>query len=126
MYAIIKTGGKQYKVAPGDVLEVEHLKGDSASFVPILVVTDDGKTLSSSDDLKSYNVDAKVLGETKGEKVTVFKYRNKSGYASKTGHRQRYSQIEITGIGGGAKSSKSSPAKPEEEPAETPAAEASG
>lgn len=101
MYAIIKTGGKQYKVAPGDVLEVEHLKGEAASFTPILVVTDEGKTVTSSSELKDYTVDAGIVGDTKGDKVTVFKYRNKSGYASKNGHRQLYSLIEINGIGAG-------------------------
>ena len=102
MYAVIKTGGKQYKVAPGDVIEVEHLKvnQDQASFTPLLVVTDDGKTVLGADQLKEFPVAATVVGETKGEKITVFKYRPKSGYASKTGHRQHYSMIEITSIGG--------------------------
>lgn len=104
MYAVIKTGGKQYKVAAGDVLEVERLKpkGDdqTISLTPLLVVTDGGDTISGSTDLASYKVGAKIVGDTKGDKVTVFKYRNKSGYAVKTGHRQQYSLIEITSIGG--------------------------
>lgn len=101
MYAVIKTGGKQYKVSQGDVVEIEHLsvKGDSTTFTPILVVTDDGQTIYGAKELKSYTVSAKILGDAKGDKLTVFKYRPKSGYASKTGHRQLYSLIEITGIG---------------------------
>lgn len=103
MYAVIKTGGKQYKVAAGDVLEVERLKpkGDdlTISLTPLLVVTDGGDTISGSKDLAAYTVGAKIVGDTKGDKVTVFKYRNKSGYAAKTGHRQQYSLIEITSIG---------------------------
>lgn len=111
MYAVIKTGGKQYRVATGDVIEVEHLRrADDQELVlhPLLVVTDDGKTVHGAKDLAGYRVGAKVVGEAKGDKITVFKYRNKSGYARKTGHRQRYSMIEITSIDAG----KSSSAKP--------------
>ncbi len=104
MYAVIKTGGKQYKVTAGDVLEVEHLKikGDDPTLdlTPLLVVDDDGKAISGSKDLASYKVGVKVVGDTKGDKITVFKYRNKSGYRQKTGHRQQYSLIEIISIGG--------------------------
>lgn len=103
MYAVIRTGGKQYKVTKGDVLEVEHIKlksdQDVTNLTPVLVVTDDGKTISGLKDLSDYRVGVKVLGDTKGDKVTVFKYRNKTGYASKSGHRQLYSLIEITSIG---------------------------
>ena len=112
MYAVIRTGGKQYKVNQGDVIEVEHLrlKGDATTtdLTPVLVVTDDGKAISGAKDLTGYKVGIKVVGDTKGDKVTVFKYRNKSGYASKTGHRQLYSLIEITSIGDGSNASKSS------------------
>jgi large subunit ribosomal protein L21 len=107
MYAVIRTGGKQYKVTPGDVIEVEHLrlKGDETTteLTPVLVVTDDGKAISGAKNLADYRVGVKVLGDTKGGKVTVLKYRSKSGYASKTGHRQLYSLIEITSIGDGGK-----------------------
>jgi large subunit ribosomal protein L21 len=108
MYAVIRTGGKQYKVNKGDVIEVEHLrmKGDqtTAEITPVLVVTDDGKAISGAQNLTDYKVGVKVLGDTKGGNVTVFKYRSKSGYASKTGHRQLYSLIEITSIGDHGKS----------------------
>jgi large subunit ribosomal protein L21 len=103
MYAVIKTGGKQYKVAAGDVIEVERLKikGDdpTLTLTPLFVVDDDGKAISGADKLADFKVGVKVVGDTKGDKITVFKYRNKSGYASKTGHRQQYSMIEITSIG---------------------------
>lgn len=134
MYAVIKTGGKQYRVAAGDVIEVEHLRraGDDQELTlhPLLVVTDDGKTVHGAEDLAGYRVGAKVVGEAKGDKITVFKYRNKTGYARKTGHRQRYSRIEITSIGAG-KSSSAKPASaeapaekavPKKAPAKKPAA----
>jgi large subunit ribosomal protein L21 len=97
MYAIVKTGGKQYKVAVGDVVDVELLGGDSVDLQPILVV--DGSTvLSSADDLAKVSVTGSVLGETKGPKIKIMKFKNKTGYKKRQGHRQRYSQVEITGI----------------------------
>ena len=97
MYAIVKTGGKQYKVAVGDVVDVELLDGDSVDLQPILVV--DGSTvLSSVDDLAKVSITGNVLGETKGPKIKIMKYKNKTGYKRRIGHRQRYSQVDITGI----------------------------
>jgi large subunit ribosomal protein L21 len=97
MYAIVKTGGKQYKVAVGDVVDVELLGGDSVDLQPILVV--DGSTvLSSADDLAKVSITGSILGETKGPKIKILKYKNKTGYRKRQGHRQRYSQVEITGI----------------------------
>ena len=124
MYAVIKTGGKQYKVSAGDVLEVEHLKlkGDATSFTPILVVDDKGNTIYGAKELKEFPVSAKVIGDAKGDKITVLKYRPKSGYATRTGHRQLYSLIEIVGIGGkAAKTEKPKAAAKEAAPAEDPA-----
>ncbi len=115
MYAVIKTGGKQYKVAAGDVIEVERLKikGDdpTLTLTPLFVVDDDGTAISGAKELGGYKVGVKVVGDTKGEKLTVFKYRNKSGYRTKTGHRQQYSLIEITSIGDQAKKAKAAPAE---------------
>ena len=121
MYAVIKTGGKQYRVAQGDVIEVEYLKNaeGTATFTPILVVADDGHTTIGAKDLKPYTVTAKVLGEAKGDKVTSFKYRNKTGYASKSGHRQVHSLIEIVSIGTAGAAPATAPA---EEAAPSPAA----
>jgi large subunit ribosomal protein L21 len=100
VYAIIRAGGKQHKVAKGDVIEVERVKesGDTVEFVPILVVDDKGKTRSGKSDLADARVTATVLGETKGPKVDVAKYRNKTGYRRNTGHRQKYTSIQISDI----------------------------
>ncbi len=100
MYAIIRAGGKQHKVAPGDVIEIERVKdgSDSIEFTPLLVVDDSGTTQSDKGDLSTARVVAKVLHETKGPKVEVNKFRNKTGYRRHQGHRQKYTTIEITGI----------------------------
>jgi large subunit ribosomal protein L21 len=96
MYAVIKAGGKQHRVQPGDVIEVEKVIGadETLTFTPLLVVDDDGTALTGSKIAKA-KVTAKAVGETKGDKVKVVKYRPKTGYAKKTGHRQQYSLIEI-------------------------------
>lgn len=100
MYAVIATGGKQHRVAEGDVLEVERLgaaEGDSVDLRPVLVV--DGDTvLSTPADLGSATVTARVVGEAKGPKINGFTYKNKSNQRKRWGHRQHYTQIEITGI----------------------------
>ena len=110
MYAIIRAGGKQAKVRSGDVIEVERVKNaaDTVEFHPLLVVDDKGKTHASPDALTGATVTAKVLGETKGEKINIFKYKNKTGYRRQMGHRQTYTQLEITGIAlkGAAKAKK--------------------
>ena len=101
MYAIIRAGGKQHKVAKGDVIEVERIKdtsSDTLEFVPLLVVDDKGKTRSGRADLAAARVTATVLGEAKGPKIEVVKYRNKTGYRRNTGHRQKYTTIQISDI----------------------------
>ena len=100
MYAIIRAGGKQAKVQPGDVIDIERLKGDDEelTFEPLLVVDDKGESHSDRQELSKASVTAKVLGETAGEKIDIFKYKNKTGYRRRMGHRQKYTQIEITGI----------------------------
>ena len=116
MYAIIRTGGKQAKVHSGDVIEVERIKSgeDKLTFAPLLVVDDDGNAVSDPKVLGKAKVTAKVLGETKGQKIDIFKYKNKTGYRRRQGHRQTYTQIEITGITlPGAKKAKAK-AKPAE------------
>ena len=84
----------------GDVIEVERVKNASETieFQPILVVDDEGTTHSASDALDGAVVTAKVLGEVKGDKVDIFKYKNKTGYRRHMGHRQTFTQLEITGI----------------------------
>jgi large subunit ribosomal protein L21 len=100
VYAIIRAGGKQYKVAQGDVIEIERTKEDSETmeFVPLLVVDDKGKTQSDKASLADARVTATVVGETKGPKVSVAKYRNKTGYRRNAGHRQKYTSVQISGI----------------------------
>ena len=99
MYAVIKAGGKQHKVKTGDVLEIElmHADGDTVTFQPLLVVDDDGKTHFGKEAAQAV-VTAKLLGEQKGDKVHVFKYKNKSGYARRQGHRQLMTLIEISEV----------------------------
>ncbi len=121
MYAIIRAGGKQAKVQSGDVIEIERVKGDAEemSFSPLLIVDDKGNAVSDRDLLAKASVTAKVLGESQGPKIDIFKYKNKTGYRRRQGHRQKYTQIEITDIqlpGGKAKtaSPKTAAAKPTE------------
>jgi large subunit ribosomal protein L21 len=99
MYAVIKAGGKQHRVAVGDVIEVELMRGgdQSVTFSPLMVVDDDGKAHVGKEVAKAA-VKAKLAGEQKGDKVKVFKYRPKTGYAKSQGHRQLYTLVEITDI----------------------------
>jgi large subunit ribosomal protein L21 len=102
MYAVIKSGGKQYRVEKGQTLDVELVGSDDekVELTPVLLV--DGDTvLAGPKALNKAKVTAKVLGETKGPKVTGFTYKNKSNNRKRWGHRQRYSTIEITGISKG-------------------------
>lgn len=100
MYAIIRAGGKQAKVQSGDVIDIERVKGDSEeiSFAPLLVVDDKGTAVSDRSVLANATVTAKVLGESQGPKIDIYKYKNKTGYSRRQGHRQKYTRIEITGI----------------------------
>jgi large subunit ribosomal protein L21 len=102
MYAVISTGGKQYRVQQGQQLEVERLgSGDGeVSLRPVLLVDGDA-VLSTPDQLSGASVSAKVVGATKGRKVTGFTYKNKSNQRRRWGHRQQYDLIEITKIAKG-------------------------
>jgi large subunit ribosomal protein L21 len=122
MYAVIKTGGKQQKVKPGDVIEVEKLvhEGETVTFHPILVVDDDGKAHAGKEAAKAV-VTATPLGEKKGDKVKIFKYRPKSGYARKAGHRQMLTVLEIQDVKLGA--TRKPAAKKATEPADEAASE---
>jgi len=101
MYAIIRAGGKQAKVSEGDVIDVERIKaGDEITFTPLLIVLDDGNVISDPDGLSKSKVVAEIVGEHRGDKVEVFKYKNKSGYRRRQGHRQTYTTIQVKSIEG--------------------------
>ena len=107
MYAIIRAGGKQAKVSEGDVIDVERLKvTDEITFIPLLMVDDDGVVISDRTVLSKSKVVAEVIGEHRGDKVEVFKYKNKTGYRRRQGHRQTYTTIQVTTIEGPAKPKK--------------------
>jgi large subunit ribosomal protein L21 len=99
MYAVIKTGGKQYKVAQGERLDVERVTAAEGelSFEPLMLV-DGGAVTAGAGALSGAKVTAKVVGETLGPKVVGFRYKNKSNQRRHWGHRQQYTTIEITGI----------------------------
>jgi large subunit ribosomal protein L21 len=100
VYAVIRTGGKQERVAQGQRLRVELLgrpEGEEVSFTPVLLV-DGERVVSAAGDLSGVTVSARVVGEEKGPKIRGFKYKNKSRSRKRWGHRQHYSTIEITGI----------------------------
>lgn len=100
MYAIIRAGGKQHKVAKGDVIQVEKLRPgtDALELTPLFVFGDDGRALTGKSDLAAARVTASVVGDAKGPKVDIFRYRNKTGYRRHTGHRQQYTSLRIDDI----------------------------
>ena len=99
MYAIIRAGGKQSKVSEGDVLDVERLRATGeVAFTPLLIVKDDGTVISDAKKLEKAKVTAEIMGEHRGDKVDVFKYKNKTGYRRSAGHRQTYTTIRIKTI----------------------------
>lgn len=100
-YAIIKTGGKQYKVATGDVIEVEKLEvqpGSETSFTDVLFYANGEEIKSDAAALKGVAVSAEVIAQTKGDKVIAFKYRRRKGYHRTVGHRQKLTKVKITAI----------------------------
>lgn len=102
MQAVVKTGGKQYRVKPGDIISVEKLDGnagDTVEFGEILMVSDsEGKVEVGSPLIENAKVTGKILKHKKGDKVTIFKFKRRKGYRRKKGHRQIYTSVEITGI----------------------------
>lgn len=100
MYAIVRSGGRQHKVAVGDVLEIDKVEakaGDSVSLTPLLLVDGD-KVTADAKKLGKVSVTAEVVAEVKGPKIRILKYKNKTGYRKRQGHRQRYTQVKVTGI----------------------------
>ncbi len=97
MYAVVATGGKQYRVSPGDEVEVEKLDGeigDSVTLRPLMVVDDDGD-VTAGPDLEGRSVTATITGHGKGKKITVFTYKNKSRQRKKKGHRQLFTTVKV-------------------------------
>lgn len=100
MYAVIKTGGKQYRVAPGDRIRVEKLPGDvgaDLTFDEVLMVGGE-KVAIGAPRVEGASVKATITAQDKAKKVIVFKYKRRKGYRRKYGHRQPYTELEITGI----------------------------
>jgi large subunit ribosomal protein L21 len=103
VYAIVRCGGRQEKVAVDDVLTVDKLTGEVGSTVtfPALLVVDGDNVVSKAAELSKFVVSAEILGATKGPKINIMHYRNKTGYKRRMGHRQPYTQVKVTGIKAG-------------------------
>ena len=101
MYAIIATGGKQYRVSEGDVLYIEKIDAevDSTVSFDVLLVGNEGDVKVGTPVVEGVKVEGKVVGQVRGEKIIVFKYKSKKNYRRKQGHRQPYTKVEITKIG---------------------------
>ena len=103
MYAIIETGGKQYKVEEGDVIRVEKLHvaaGETFTFDKVLAISKDNGLTVGSPTVAGATVTASVLEEGKGKKITVYRYKPKKTYSRKLGHRQPFTKLTITAING--------------------------
>ena len=100
MYAIVRSGGRQHKVAVGDIVEIDRVAdevGSSISLQPLMLVDGDDIT-TDVDGLGKASVTAEVLGEVKGPKIHILKFKNKTGYKKRQGHRQDLTRIKVTGI----------------------------
>src|SRR5262245_36486397 len=122
MFAIVRTGGKQYRVAPGDKIVVEKLAGNAGDSIDLtdVLLAGEGSDLKSTSGL---TVGAKIVAQAKGDKVTVFKKRRRHNYRRKKGHRQQHTILEIVSIGG-KKAEKKAEAPKAEPKAAAPAKEA--
>ena len=101
MYAVIATGGKQYKVSEGDIITIEKLgveAGQKVTFDQVIAVSDNGLKVGA--DVANATVEASVVKEGRGKKVIVYKYKRKTGYHKKNGHRQSFTQVKIEKING--------------------------
>ena len=101
MYAVIKTGGKQYRVQQGDVIFVEKIDSqadEAVTFEEVLLVNDGDQTRIGAPTVAGAKVEGKVLGQVKGQKIVVYKYKAKKNERKKQGHRQPYTKVEITAI----------------------------
>ena len=100
MYAIVRCGGRQEKASVDDVLTIDKLAGEVGSSVtlPAVLLVDDGKVISDPAEVGGYQVTAEILGPASGPKINMVHYKNKTGYRRRLGHRQKYTQVRITGI----------------------------
>ncbi|MBD3245781.1 MAG: 50S ribosomal protein L21 [Candidatus Omnitrophica bacterium] len=100
MWAVVEIGKKQYMVSPGEQVQVQRLKTDESNIVfdKVLLVSDSGKVSVGTPYVEKAKVKAKILGEEKGKKVRVYKFKRRKKYRKTQGHRQRYSRIEISDI----------------------------
>jgi large subunit ribosomal protein L21 len=100
VYAIVRSGGNQQKVAVGDVLEVDRRDGEVGSTVslPAILLVDGGTVTSDAKKLAKVDVTAEILGPSKGPKIDILRFKHKTGYRRRLGHRQKYTQVKITGI----------------------------
>ena len=103
MYAIVRCGGRQERASVDDVLTIDKLSGEVGSSVtlPAVLLVDDGKVISDPAEVGGYQVTAEILGAAAGPKINMIQYKNKTGYRRRLGHRQKYTQVKITGIGTG-------------------------
>ena len=101
MYAIIATGGKQYRGSEGDVIYIEKIDAqvDSTVSFDVLLMGNDGDVKIGTPVVEGVKVEGKVVGQIRGEKIVVYKYKSKKNYRRKQGHRQPYTKVEITKIG---------------------------
>ena len=116
MYAIVRCGGRQEKVALDDVVTIDKLDGAAGDSItlPALLVVDGDRVISDPAEVGRYQVTADIVGDAAGPKINMIQYRNKTGYRRRLGHRQQYTQVRITSIGTEAKpSAKPQAAKPQ-------------
>ena len=114
MFAVVRTGGKQYRVAPGDKIVVEKLDGNAGDTVTLgdVLLAGEGSDLKKTDGL---TVSAEIIAQAKGEKVTVFKKRRRHNYRRKKGHRQQHTILRIVAVGDKKAEPKAKPAAPKSE-----------
>jgi large subunit ribosomal protein L21 len=107
VYAIVRAGGRQEKVAVGDVLEIDRLQAEPGASVelPVLLLVDGEAVTSDKSALAKATVTVEVVADTKGPKIDILKYKHKTGYRRRQGHRQKFTQVKVTGIETGTKSS---------------------
>ena len=118
MYAIVRCGGRQEKVALDDVVTVDKLDGKAGSSITLtaLLVVDGDRVISDPAEVGRYQVTADIVGDSAGPKINMIHYRNKTGYRRRLGHRQRYTQVRITGIGAEGKTQTEPQTKTQTEP----------